>query len=206
MRQAKKGDEAMTQTRIRTALMDGAIKVVARDGLDKLTTRSIANECDLHDAYIYRYFIDKEDLLKRTFLREDKILNDKILVRFDELNGTAEKSFKEILKAVLMPIWEHLMENEDICKFYVRYYYSVHFERDALEDFKEDNKRLRRVFKGILPEGSDAEMIFQYNMDTMLHLAMKVTTGEIEKTPDIDERVFKLLHSVTTVFLGIGKQ
>ena len=49
----------MTQNRIRTALMDATVKVVARDGLEKLTTRSIANECELHDTYIYRYFLDK---------------------------------------------------------------------------------------------------------------------------------------------------
>jgi len=192
----------MTQTRIRNALMDSAIKVVARDGLDKLTTRSIAGECDLHDAYIYRYFIDKEDLLKRAFLREDKALTDKIIESVNHVE-TGTDNFRDILKAILMPIWDYLMVNEDVCKFYVRYYYSVHFEKDALEEFKEDNRRLKSVLETYLPEGADIELIFQYNMDTMLHMAIKTTTGEIEKTTDIRERVFHLLYSVTKVFLSV---
>lgn len=190
----------MTQNRIRNALMDGAIKVVARDGLEKITTRSIASECDLHDAYIYRYFIDKEDLLMKTFIREDKAMTARIKENLEnsDLKG---KSIEEVLRAVVMPIWEFLMENEDVCKFYVRYYYSIHFEKDAIEEFREDNRTLHAAFEELFPKGADLELMFHYHMDTLLNIAMKVTTDEIEKTPDIGERVFKLLYSVTKVFL-----
>lgn len=190
----------MTQNRIRNALMDGAIKVVARDGLEKITTRSIASECDLHDAYIYRYFIDKDDLLMRTFIREDKAMTARIKENLEksDLKG---KSIEEVLRAIVMPMWEFLMENEDVCKFYVRYYYSIHFEKDAIEEFREDNRTLRGTFEGLFPQGADLELMFHYHMDTLLNIAMKVTTDEIEKTPDIGERVFKLLYSVTKVFL-----
>lgn len=190
----------MTQNRIRNALMDGAIKVVARDGLEKITTRSIASECDLHDAYIYRYFIDKDDLLMRTFIREDKAMTARIKENLEksDLKG---KSIEEVLRAIVMPIWEFLMENEDVCKFYVRYYYSIHFEKDAIEEFREDNRTLRGTFEDLFPQGADLELMFHYHMDTLLNIAMKVTTDEIKKTPDIGERVFKLLYSVTKVFL-----
>lgn len=190
----------MTQNRIRNALMDGAIKVVARDGLEKITTRSIASECDLHDAYIYRYFIDKDDLLMRTFIREDKAMTARIKENLEksDLKG---KSIEEVLRTIVMPIWEFLMENEDVCKFYVRYYYSIHFEKDAIEEFREDNRTLRGTFEDLFPQGADLELMFHYHMDTLLNIAMKVTTDEIEKTPDIGERVFKLLYSVTKVFL-----
>ena len=190
----------MTQTRIRTALMDSSIKVEAREGLDKFTTRSIASECDLHDAYIYRYFIDKDDLLKKAFLREDRVLTEKIMSNAGvfEMEGL---SFRERLRAMWMPAWEHLMENPDVCKFYVRYYYSVHYENDAIEEFKANNLELKRKFASLLPDGTDVEMIFQYNVDTLLHLAMKVTSGEIENTEDMPERVFHLLYSVNMAFV-----
>ena len=79
--------------------MDSSIKVEAREGLDKLTTRSIASECDLHDAYIYRYFIDKDDLLKKAFLREDRVLTEKIMSNAGvfEMEGL---SFRERLRAM----------------------------------------------------------------------------------------------------------
>ena len=100
-----------------------------------------------------------------------------------------------------MPAWEHLMENPDVCKFYVRYYYSVHYENDAIEEFKANNLELKRKFASLLPDGTDVEMIFQYNVDTLLHLAMKVTSGEIENTEDMPERVFHLLYSVNMAFV-----
>lgn len=100
-----------------------------------------------------------------------------------------------------MPMWDFLMENEDVCKFYVRYYYSIHFEKDAIEEFREDNRTLRGAFEELCPKGSDLELMFHYHMNTLLNIAMIVTIDEIEKTSNIEERVFKLLYSVTKVFL-----
>jgi AcrR family transcriptional regulator len=108
--------------------MDATVQVVAREGLEKLTTRSIASECDLHDTYIYRYFLSKEDLLKRTFLREDKLLNDIILERMKNTD-LSEMHFREKLELIWFDTWKLFVENPDRCKFYVRYYYSLFFSK-----------------------------------------------------------------------------
>lgn len=190
-------DAFMTQNRIRTALMDAAIAVVARDGLDKLTTRSIASECDLHDTYIYRYFLDKEDLLKRAFLREDKKMVD-LMLREDFLE--VESSLRDKLYKMWMPAWEYLLEHPDNCKFYVRYYYSVHFQKDAITDFEENNRVLKRRFKEIFSKEQDIELLFHYNIDTMLLLAMRVATGELENREELKNEVFELMYSINKVY------
>lgn len=49
------------------AFIEGTVRVVARDGLDKTTTKAIATEAGLSEAYIYRCFESKEALLCAAF-------------------------------------------------------------------------------------------------------------------------------------------
>ena len=188
----------MTHNKIRTALMDSTVKIVARDGLDKLTTRSIASECGLHDTYIYRYFLDKEDLLMRTFLREDKALTNHMLeqIRGADLEGT---HFREKLELIWIPTWRLLIENPEMCKFYVRYYYSTYFE-DATEEFRHENREIMDVFKKFFDADFDVEMLYHYNIDTMLHMAMRVAIGEMENNEELEKEVFELIYSINLVF------
>ena len=188
----------MTHNRIRTALMDATVKIVAEDGLEKLTTRSIASECDLHDAYIYRYFIDKDDLLKRTFLREDKLLNDIILERIRNTN-LDELHFREKLELMWMDTWDLFIDNPDKCKFYVRYYYSTNFQ-DAIDEYKEGNKELISTFKTFFKTDLDVEMLYHYNIDTLLHMAMRVAIGELENTETVKREIFELIYSINLIF------
>lgn len=53
-------------------LLQGAVRAVARNGLENTTTRSIGAEAGIDDAYIYRYFKDKEELICRAFSRSAK--------------------------------------------------------------------------------------------------------------------------------------
>ena len=73
--------------KLRNQLMDGAIKAVSIYGLEGLTTRSIEQQCKLKDSYIYRYFEDKEDLLKKAFLREDRSFINTIETNFSVMNN-----------------------------------------------------------------------------------------------------------------------
>lgn len=53
------------------AFIEGTVRVVARDGLDKTTTKAIATDAGLSEAYIYRCFESKEALLCAAFHMED---------------------------------------------------------------------------------------------------------------------------------------
>lgn len=49
----------MKQDDTRLKLIDGTTHVIARDGLDKATTKSIGEETSINQAYIYRHFEGK---------------------------------------------------------------------------------------------------------------------------------------------------
>ena len=178
--------------------MDATISVVARDGIEKLTTRSIASECELHDTYIYRYFIDKDDLLKRTFLREDKLLNNIMLERINntDLEGL---HFRDKLELIWMDAWNLFMDNPDKCKFYVRYYYSEYFQ-DTVDEYRAENKALMNLFRSFFDIDTDVSMLYHYNIDTLLHMAMRVAIGELDNTEQLKSEIFELVYSINLVF------
>ena len=56
---------------MRQTLIESAITIVAREGLDKTTTKRIAEEAGINEVYIYRCFKNKEDLLSEAFYTKD---------------------------------------------------------------------------------------------------------------------------------------
>lgn len=61
---------------VASALIDSTVRVIARDGLDKASVRTISSDCQVPNPYIYQFFKDKDDLLISTFTREDTKLAD----------------------------------------------------------------------------------------------------------------------------------
>ena len=137
--------------KLRNQLMDGAIKAVAIYGLEGLTTRSIEQQCKLKDSYIYRYFEDKEDLLKKAFLREDRSFINTIETNFSVMNND-KIDFKERCYSLWKPCWQYLVSRPDVCKFYVRYYYSTYFAQQALSEHTDICKMLVAKFADAFPK------------------------------------------------------
>ena len=55
----------------RAALIEGAVRAVAERGLENTSTNLISRISGLNEAYIYRYFENKEDLLAKAFAESD---------------------------------------------------------------------------------------------------------------------------------------
>ena len=61
----------MEQESMKQAFMECAVRVVARDGMEKATTKAIAAEAKLNEAYIYKCFSNKDELLSAALHMED---------------------------------------------------------------------------------------------------------------------------------------
>lgn len=62
----------MEKQRMKQAFMESAVRVVARERLEKATAKSLAAEVGLNKAYIYKCFSSKDELLSETFHLEDE--------------------------------------------------------------------------------------------------------------------------------------
>lgn len=182
---------------IRNMLMDATIKIVSFEGFENLTTRNIAKVCSLHDVYIYRYFIDKDDLLKKTFSRENEKILSIVSELVDPLSIDTTVPLKEYLRTIIKPLWDYCIANPCSCKFYIRYYYSQHYEKDIRENKHESNHILEHQLKKITSNNST--LLPQYTFITLLHFAIKNTSDEFNDSEKLFEEVLTLICCGITI-------
>lgn len=106
------------------AFIEGTVRVVARDGLDKTTTKAIATEAGLSEAYIYRCFESKEALLCAAFHMEDVafayFLKQNLVGMHIQNTPWKDRAFQ-----LWSASWRFILGRRDDCLFYLRYYYSA---------------------------------------------------------------------------------
>lgn len=53
---------------VREALLNSTVRIVAQYGLERTTTKLIAADAQINEAYIYRCYDSKDSLLQATFI------------------------------------------------------------------------------------------------------------------------------------------
>ena len=59
---------------VREALLNSTVRIVSQYGLERTTTKLIAADAQINEAYIYRCYDSKDSLLQATFHMEDVCL------------------------------------------------------------------------------------------------------------------------------------
>lgn len=164
---------------MRKLLIESAIKVVAHDGLEHTTTKSISTVSHLNEVYIYRCFDGKDDLLKKAYLIEDdnfaKMLYENMHIMKDESLPMKERAFLLWKKS-----WDFILEYEDDCKFYLRYYYSASHRSVSNSAHMESYRKIFESAEPYFKEGTPTVLLIHQIFDTMLCFAARVMSGEEE--------------------------
>lgn len=184
----------MDQQSMKQAFIESTVHVVARDGLEKATTKAIAAEAGLNEAYIYKCFAGKDELLSEAFYREDenfaRLLRDTLpVMRLPDL------TWKERAFLLWKQSWEFILEKEPDLLFYLRYYYSANcrtYAYDAhLKYFQELIEKVRPAFR----PGTNVDMLVHQIFDTMLAFASWVMGGEMENNEKTTGWTFEQIYS-----------
>lgn len=184
----------MKREEIRRSLIEGTIRVVAREGLDKATTKLLATEAGVNEVYIYRFFEGKEDLFASTFSKLDNELISKILNHLPIMEMT-ELDIVERCRLLFDRIWKYLLSNSDEWLCYTRYYYSPYFKKYSFEKHRRNYDVIVKVFEPAFVEGSDVWMILHSIMHIMLTSAVKVFQDDFSDNEKTAEHVFSLIYS-----------
>lgn len=167
---------------IRQAFIQSAIRVVAGVGLDKTTTKAIAADAGLNEAYIYRCFESKEDLLRAAFHMAD--VNFASIIRQNLFHmKNSDLPWKERAFRLWSACWRFVLESRDVCAFYLRYYYSANCRKYAYEEHLQYFQELIAMTASAFRPEANAYMVVHQMFDTMLSFAARVLGGEI---PDDD--------------------
>ena len=178
----------------RQRLIDGTIRVIARDGLDKATTKYIGLETSINEVYIYRCFDSKEDLFAKTFAALDEELVEEAMEGIS-LMATEGLSFRERSWLFFSSVWRFLLGSREKCLTYIRYYYSPYYITRSSEAHRGRYSALEDQFKAMFLEESNVWMIMNHILSTMMVFAIKVFNGDVPDNEDTAEHVFRLIYS-----------
>lgn len=186
---------------MRESLMNSAIHIVYREGIENTTTALIAKEVKLNEAYIYRCFKNKDDLLAKTFDFIDSRFLQYVLEHFSimELDG---EEYQERCRALFDTCWEYIMQYPEHVIFYIRYYYSQYFQRLSYDSHMERYSVLIDKMRPACHPSAVVTTVLHHIFDTLLGQARKQILHP-ENPVQTQEDTFWLLFSVLKCGKGI---
>ena len=184
----------MKQDGIRQALIDGTIHVIAQDGLDGATTKRIGMETGINQAYIYRYFADKEDMFVKTFATLDGELIDKITACLPVMD-VKEIPIEERCWLLFAGVWKFLLGNSEKCMCYIRYYYSPYFKKHSMKDRSYTYRFVVQKMTPAFVPGAEVWHLLNHILNIMFTSAVRVFNGELSDDDKTAEHVFRLIYS-----------
>ena len=195
----------MKQNEIRQGLIDGTIYVIAKEGLDKASTKQIGLATSINEAYIYRCFAGKEDMFAKVFDALDEELLAKIMQHV-EVMYLSDMEFELRCRSYFFAVWEFLLGNRDKCLTYVQYFYSPYFVKYSVDCHKKRFSPLVKIFRSAFKDEADVWMILNHILNVMFDFAVKVHNGQMPGNDDYAEHVFRVTYvSVKQYFRGIER-
>lgn len=175
-------------------LIGKTIMVIANKGLDKTTTKEIVRNTDINEAYIYRFFEDKEDLLSKTFDKLDEELVN-TATRYIEVMYMRNLDYEMRCRVFFNGVWRFLLSNKEKCLAFIRYYYSPYFHKHSVDSHKNRYKELVEKFCEAFKSESNVWMIINHILNVMLDFAVKIFDGELSDNDDTTEHIFRLVYN-----------
>lgn len=179
---------------VQSRLIDRTIIVIAENGLDKTTTKAIVKGTDINEAYIYRYFSDKEDLLSHVFDTLDEELVAKVMQHLPVMY-MRELEYELRCRVFFEAVWKFLLGNKEKCLAFVRYYYSPYFTKYSAESHKRRYVPVVEKFKEAFKDEADVWMILNHILNVMLDFAVKAHNGQMSEEDNYVEHVFLVIYA-----------
>lgn len=178
---------------MRATLIDRTITVIANEGLDRTTTKAIVAGTGINEAYIYRQFADKDDLLIKTFDFLDEELVAETLKHMSVMTMT-DIPFEERCWLYFSAVWKFLISSRNKCLAFVQYFYSPYFAKHSADEHKERYQVLIEKVQPVFREEADVWMILNHILNVMLDFAVKVHNGQMSKEDSYTEHVFRVIY------------
>ena len=183
----------MSPNDIRETLIARTIHVIAKEGLDKTTTKAITEGTSINEAYIYRHFSNKDELLSKAFDKLDEELVGKAMQHVSVMY-MQEMEYEIRCGIYFQAMWKFLLGNKEKCRAFIRYYYSPYFAKYSAVSHKQRYEPLVEKFAVAFKKEANVWMILNHILTTMLDFAIKVCDGSLPENDDTAEHVFRLIY------------
>ena len=195
----------MSPQDMREKLIARTISVIATEGLDKTTTKAITTGTDINEAYIYRHFSDKKDLLSKAFDKLDEELVAKVMQHLPVMY-MQELEYELRCRVFFEAVWKFLLGNKEKCLAFVQYYYSLYFTKYSAESHKRRYIPIVEKFKDAFKDEADVWMILNHILNVMLDFAVKVHNGQMPSEDNYSEHVFLVIYRSVEQYFRKSKE
>ncbi len=182
----------MKHHNVRERLIENTILAIANEGLDKTTTKVIVRGTDINEAYIYRFFEDKEDLLAQTFDTLDCEL-ERAVAKGMEAMYNRECDYETRCRMFFASVWSFMISNKERCLAFRQYYYSPYFQKYSANVHKERYQEIVEKFFDFFKAEADVWMIINHILNVMLDFAIKILNGDLANDELNVEHIFRVV-------------
>ena len=193
------------EAEIKELLISNTIRLIAEGGFEKATTKEITHcggslpDVKMNEVYIYRIFGSKENLYEFAFARLDNDLYRAFRAGAASVGGFEGGSREKICRFVKLA-WRFILGNENNCRCYVRYYYSVYFKGNSLEAHKRLFENMISEIAPAFKEEADVASIMHSVFTTMLDFGVRVYNGDLEDNEDSCEHVCNVVYCMMSAY------
>ena len=195
----------MSPQDMREKLIARTISVIATEGLDKTTTKAITTGTGINEAYIYRHFSDKKDLLSKAFDKLDEELVAKVMQHLPVMY-MQELEYELRCRVFFEAVWKFLLGNKEKCLAFVQYYYSLYFTKYSAESHKRRYIPIVEKFKDAFKDEADVWMILNHILNVMLDFAVKVHNGQMPSEDNYSVHVFLVIYRSVEQYFRKSKE
>lgn len=195
------------EAEVKELLISNAIHLIAEGGFEKATTKELTHcggnlaSLKMNEAFIYRIFGSKEKLYEAAFRR----LDDELYVAFRsgvEAVGIFEGNTKDKMLRFFYMAWDFIRGNEERCRCYVRYYYSVYFKGAAREEHGRLFEGMISNVKPIFKDEADVVSILHSVFITLFDFAIRVYNGDLEDSDINRPHIFNVLYCMMSTYFN----
>ncbi len=193
------------EAEIKELLIENAIHLIAEGGFEKATTKELTHcgrqlpDFKMNEVYIYRFFKSKENLYEAAFVRLDM----ELFYAFKhgvEIVGGFEDDRKEKLARFFSMAWQFILANEERCRCYVRYYYSIYFKGASLEAHRKLFAGMVDEITPIFKEEADVSSILHSVFTALFDFAIRVYNGDLEDNDENRPHIFNVLYCMMITY------
>ena len=193
------------EAEVKELLISNAIHLIAEGGFEKATTKEMTHyggnlpDFKMNEVYIYRIFGSKEQLYEAAFLTLDGELFRAFRNGIAAVDGL-EGDIKQKLYAFFLRSWNFILGNEERCRCYVRFYYSIYFKGSSLDAHK---KMFEAMISGLTPlfkTEADVTSIMHSVFTALFDFAIRVYNGELEDNEINRAHIFNVLYCMMMTY------
>lgn len=194
------------ESEVKDLLISNAIHTIAEGGFEKATTKEMTYcggtlpNIKMNEVYIYRLFGSKENLYESAFARLDNELFGAFRRGVDRV-GNFETDVYDSLNKFFAMAWDFVLSDEERCRCYVRYYYSIYFKGNSREAHKKLFSDIVEDIAPIFKEDADVEAILHSVFTSFLDFAIRVYNGDLENNEINRPHIFNVLRCMMMNYL-----